>query len=324
MAPKAKNAKATPKVTYDYSGLEQGKKVQAECEGVFYAAEVVQVSESKNRTKAPVKVTFPGYDKAYDVWVSGERLRSKALKKTVEKPAEEEKAKRPPLEFTVGYWGIRGAGSVFRMVLEYREAKWTDKQYSSSEEWFAGDKPKLQEKNPLANLPYIECGGDVVCQTIAMLDYVGSRLRLNGAGNRARLLNSQLLCEALDVRSNMVNFTYPFRNAARTVQEFKEQAGKALDDGPFSKFEASLAKTGGDFFCGKSPCTSDFLIWDMLDYHIQIADSAGKGDIFEKLPKCKAFYDRVRALPTLQKYFGSDAYKLPMMGAALGAHWNSK
>jgi len=67
------------KKEYDYSGLKAGMRVQAESDGAYYAAEVVQVSTSKNRAKAPVKVTYKGYD-GYDEWVDGDRLRSKALK----------------------------------------------------------------------------------------------------------------------------------------------------------------------------------------------------------------------------------------------------
>jgi len=75
MAPKKKE----PKKVYDYSGLEEGMRVQAESEGVYYAAEVVLVSESKSRAKAPVKISYKGYE-GYDEWVAGDRLRSKALK----------------------------------------------------------------------------------------------------------------------------------------------------------------------------------------------------------------------------------------------------
>mmetsp|Transcript_86996 Transcript_86996/g.211103 ORF Transcript_86996/g.211103 Transcript_86996/m.211103 type:complete len:656 (-) Transcript_86996:104-2071(-) len=75
---KAKAAKAKPEM--DYSGLEKGMRVQAEADGVYYAAEVVTVSTSKNRSKAPVKVHFMGYTNASDEWVGADRLRSKAIK----------------------------------------------------------------------------------------------------------------------------------------------------------------------------------------------------------------------------------------------------
>jgi len=88
MAPK-KQPKKEPKKVYDYSGLEKGMRVQAESEGVYYAAEVVMVSESKNRAKAPVKISYKGYE-GYDEWVAGDRLRSKAMKVEVVKEEKKE------------------------------------------------------------------------------------------------------------------------------------------------------------------------------------------------------------------------------------------
>merc|ERR1719277_2707093 len=125
--------------------------LQAEDGGVYYAAKVVQVSESKNRARAPVKVNYKGYDASYDAWVGGDRLRSKALK-----VSEPPKPERKPLEFNFGYWKIRGLGAIFRMIFEYKGVKYTDNQYESGEKWFKEDKPKILEKNPLANLPYLE------------------------------------------------------------------------------------------------------------------------------------------------------------------------
>merc|ERR1719232_1913158 len=87
MAPKKKE----PKKVYDYSGLEKGMRVQAESEGVYYAAEVVLVSESKSRAKAPVKISYKGYE-GYDEWVAGDRLRSKALKVTKEEKKKDDDA----------------------------------------------------------------------------------------------------------------------------------------------------------------------------------------------------------------------------------------
>jgi hypothetical protein len=74
-----KKAEGTSKV-YDYSGLEKGMRVQAETGGTFYAAEVLTVSTAKAKAKAPVKVHFVGYTADSDVWVGGDKLRSKALK----------------------------------------------------------------------------------------------------------------------------------------------------------------------------------------------------------------------------------------------------
>jgi len=67
-------------------------RCQAESDGTYYAAEIVQVSTSKNRKSTPVKISFNGYE-GYDEWVGGDRLRSKALK--VAEAPEKEKKERP-------------------------------------------------------------------------------------------------------------------------------------------------------------------------------------------------------------------------------------
>merc|ERR1719223_2144736 len=64
-----------------------GMNLQAECEGIYYSATVAQISTAKNRSKAPVKVSYKGYE-GYDEWLGGDRLRSKALQ--VQVPQQEQ------------------------------------------------------------------------------------------------------------------------------------------------------------------------------------------------------------------------------------------
>jgi len=72
--------KALKAKVYDYTGLSVGLVLQAESAGSWYAGEVLVVSDSQKRAKAPVKVHFKGYDNSYDEWLGGDRIRSKALK----------------------------------------------------------------------------------------------------------------------------------------------------------------------------------------------------------------------------------------------------
>jgi len=79
----AKKPASTPKKVYDYSGLEKGMKLQVMADDEWFAAEILEVAEGPKRSKAPIKVTYVGYT-GYDEWVGGDRLRSKALKFSVE------------------------------------------------------------------------------------------------------------------------------------------------------------------------------------------------------------------------------------------------
>uniref|UniRef100_A0A7S3UQ50 GST N-terminal domain-containing protein n=1 Tax=Oxyrrhis marina TaxID=2969 RepID=A0A7S3UQ50_OXYMA len=58
-------------------------------------------------------------------------------------------------QLEMGYWGIRGLGSVLRMVFEYKEAQYTDVQFTDGAKWFKEKKPEILAKNPLANLPHM-------------------------------------------------------------------------------------------------------------------------------------------------------------------------
>lgn len=101
--------KKQAKKIYDYTGLETGMRIQAESDGSWYAAEIQVVSTSKNRTKAPVKVSYKGYE-GYDEWINGERIRSKALKTVTP-----EKKPRPPRELKVeGEIPIKRVARVYR------------------------------------------------------------------------------------------------------------------------------------------------------------------------------------------------------------------
>lgn len=226
----------------------------------------------------------------------------------------------------MGYWGIRGLGAVLRMIFEYKEAKYKDIQYTSGEMWFKGRKPEILKLNPLANLPYIVDGQTCVAQTNAILVYLGDKYNMNGSSEAAKLRNLELLCEIYDVRNGLIDLVYPFKQVNRSTEEYEVNALKKVENPPFDKFEAVLSFYGGDWFvpCADGgPGIADFHIWEMLDQHHLLAEKHGKGPLLDadKFPKLKAYYDRFRALPTLQKYFASEAYKLPVNNPGAGAYF---
>lgn len=76
------------------SKITEGMKVHAKfSDGEFYPAEVVSVSDSKKRAKAPVKVHFSGYDDGDDAWKSLDDLKSKKLGLSGASPKAKAKAK---------------------------------------------------------------------------------------------------------------------------------------------------------------------------------------------------------------------------------------
>jgi UDP-N-acetylglucosamine pyrophosphorylase/quinol monooxygenase YgiN len=79
------------------SKLEVGDKLQAKfTDGEFYPAEVLVVSTSAKRSKAPVKVSYKGYGAEYAAWLPLDSLKSKKLPKEKTKAKAKAKAAPPP------------------------------------------------------------------------------------------------------------------------------------------------------------------------------------------------------------------------------------
>lgn len=216
----------------------------------------------------------------------------------------------------VGYWKIRGLGAPIRMLLDYAGAFYEDKQYTDSKEWFEQDKPAMLTKNPLANLPYIDDGGIIVCQANACIEYLGDRYGLNGKTPEERRLCKQMLCEIYDLRNTVVNLVYPHNERCRSKDEFQEKMVRHLSTekagvkAAYSKLENVYALSVGSYCCGADITTADFHIWEMLDQHEAYANMHGQPSPLTDYPKLAGFYEAFRRIPQLQTYFSGEKYKL--------------
>jgi len=211
----------------------------------------------------------------------------------------------------LGYWNIRGLAAPCRMMLAYAGMEVKETRYSSKDEWFEKDKPKLLPLNALTNLPYMVEGDKVITQTNALMLYIARKTRLAGKGKQQTDVETAL-CEVYDLRDTFVGIMYWYKKIVRTVAEFEEEKKTYFENkaGPLlDKFEKLLSK-GTPYLTGTSPSAADFHLWEMLDQHALFAKDIGK-DACEGRPMLKAFHERFRALDRLQSYFESDAYTLP-------------
>merc|ERR1719150_1294855 len=69
-----------------------------------------------------------------------------------------------PVVLTTGYWNFRGLGAPMRMICTYAGVEWEDIKYDVrkkakggwvASDWEKDDKPDLQQRNPLIQLPYV-------------------------------------------------------------------------------------------------------------------------------------------------------------------------
>mmetsp|Transcript_13136 Transcript_13136/g.24207 ORF Transcript_13136/g.24207 Transcript_13136/m.24207 type:complete len:235 (-) Transcript_13136:118-822(-) len=224
-------------------------------------------------------------------------------------------------DFEIGYWKIRGLAAAMRMMLEYSGKEYKDNQYEAFAKegggwdvssWFGGTKQELGKKNPLINLPYVKYGDAVIVQSNACYCFLGRKLDLNGKTDEEITKNEQILCEVMDLRNDLLGICYPFKVSK---EDFPEKSKAHIEKGApkyYKKFEAWLEMHGTKFLSADAPLSGDFHAWEMLDQHELIAAKLSYVSPLADFPKLTAYYKAFKELPTLQKYFASDAYQLPI------------
>ena len=220
----------------------------------------------------------------------------------------------PKLE--IGYWKIRGLAAPLRMLLNYAEVDFVDTQMvgttpeAKREVWFEGRKPELLKKNPLVSLPFVVDGETVITQSNQCLLYVARKYGLAGTPETVDAVE-QILLEVFDLRNATVSVAYCQEPREKFLEimsaHFSGTVKTSLD-----KLESCFVFYGKTFACTDTPSVCDFHLWEMLDQHEMMKDVVGVESPLSTRPKLAAFYKAFRELPQLQKYFASEAYKLPV------------
>jgi len=198
------------------------------------------------------------------------------------------------------------------MMLEHSGIEYSDFQVNKPDEWFGSKKEEVKKMNPLANLPFLIDGDKCICQTNAVFLYLGDRTGLNGKDADERLMTIQLLEEVYDLRNRIIELVYPFKEVCRDQGEHDAKMAKHLAEGAkgnYAKFEACVK---GPFILGDAISTADFHLFEMLDQHEIMAKTDGVTSLLTDFPKLGALHAAVRAAPTLEKYFASASYALPL------------
>jgi len=316
MAPKKQ---PETKLVYDYSELDQGMRVQAESDGKYYAAEVVTVSKAPSRAKAPVKISYVGYS-GYDEWVSGQRLRSKALKVS----KEETGGFRHNIK---AYYTMPQVPNPLLVDLFARE-KGIDLVSLEKPVDLPGmenRKGDNQSRNPSGQLPYIELrDGTVIAETIAICEY------LEEAKPGPSLIGStpkQRAVTRMWQRRMEEHFVYPTFNGFRFATAHADYPEKSGGNPAFKEFfkERATAENGAilipdaykgtrewginklkwleavkkdstdEFVCGKRLTVVDIQMYTTLRFFGDANEPCR--DEMKKLPWLNAWYERMDARP---------------------------
>ncbi|MCL4122931.1 UNVERIFIED_CONTAM: hypothetical protein GTU68_054578 [Idotea baltica] len=173
----------------------------------------------------------------------------------------------------LAYWDIRGLAQPIRLLLEYTGTSFEDKYYKCGPApdfdktcWF-GIKFDLGLDFP--NLPYYEDGDVKVTQSNAIMRYIARKNDLCGKTDEEKVRVDVLENQSMDFRNGLVRLCYN--------PDFENLKAKYLDNlsdtlKQFSKFLGERK-----WFAGDSITFPDFIMYELLDQHKQLASGLPQG-----------------------------------------------
>ncbi|XP_065447422.1 glutathione S-transferase 2-like [Chrysemys picta bellii] len=216
---------------------------------------------------------------------------------------------------TLGYWDVRGLAHAIRLLLEYTDTPYEDKQYSPSGEGpdydtsqWTNEKEKLGLDFP--NLPYLIDGQTKLTQSNAILRYVARKHKMAGESEEEIQRVDMLENQVMDFRLAFARICYS-PDFEKLKLEYLEQLPGKLK--LFSQF-LGVRK----WFAGEKLTYVDFLAYDILDQHRMFAPKC-----LDQLKNLKDFLDRFEALEKIAAYLSSSrSMKTPIFWRT--AQWSNK
>uniref|UniRef100_A0A803TZQ0 Glutathione S-transferase n=1 Tax=Anolis carolinensis TaxID=28377 RepID=A0A803TZQ0_ANOCA len=207
---------------------------------------------------------------------------------------------------TLGYWDIRGLAHAIRLLLEYTETQFEDKQYSPGE---APDFDKSQwtsVKEDLGldfpNLPYLIDGERKITQSNAILRYLARKHKMCGETEEEIIRMDILENQLMDFRMQLARICY-----SPDFEKLKPEYIKQLPE-KLKRFSQFL----GDrkWFLGDKITYVDFLAYDILDLHQMFQPKC-----LDQFKNLKDFLDRFEALEKISAYIKSSRFlRTPLYG----------
>ncbi len=218
--------------------------------------------------------------------------------------------------FELFYWpAIQGRGEFVRLAFEDAGADWVDVARLSVEQ--GGGVPALMKllrdetlSTPPFAPPFVRAGDVVVAQTANVLQFVGPRIGLAPADERARLWAHQLQLTISDLVSEVHDTHHPVSTALyyedqkpeakrRSAEFLKSRLPKFM-----GYFERALARNGGEHLVGGATSYVDLSMFQVMA-GIAYAFPRAWHRVSEAHPGLVALRDRVAARPRVAAYLAS-------------------
>ncbi|XP_004417392.1 PREDICTED: glutathione S-transferase Mu 5-like, partial [Odobenus rosmarus divergens] len=213
----------------------------------------------------------------------------------------------------LGYWDICGLVHAIRMLLEFTDTSYEEKQYMCGEapdydrsQWL-DVKFKLHLDFP--NLPYLMDGKNKITQSNAILRYIARKHNVCGDTEEEKIRVDIMENQIMDFRMQLIRLCY-----SPDLDKLKPQYLEQLP-GQLKEFSLFLGKFS--WFAGEKLTFVHFLTYDVLDQNRLFEPKC-----LDEFPNLKAFMCRFEALENVANYMQSDRFlKMPINKMA---QWGNK
>ncbi|XFF98650.1 hypothetical protein AB1E19_002275 [Capra hircus] len=199
----------------------------------------------------------------------------------------------------LGYWDIRGLAHAIRLLLEYTDTNYEERQYSMGDapdydrsQWL-NEKFKLGLEFP--NLPYLIDGTHKLTQSNAILRYIARKHNMCGETEEEMIRVDILENQVMDVRLAMVRICY-----SPDFEKLKPGFLKEIPE-KIKLFSEFLGKR--PWFAGDKLTYVDFLVYDVLDMHRIFEPKC-----LDAFPNLRDFISRFEGLKKISAYMKSSHF----------------
>ncbi|WAR25559.1 SCR11-like protein [Mya arenaria] len=191
------------------------------------------------------------------------------------------------------YFESRGAAELARLILKQAGQDFEDIRLAG-EKWLE-KKPEM----PLKAMPVLEIDGKKICQSMAIVRYLGREFGLMGSSNMEALAIEELLEVFTEITTRHVMKIYFEQDQQKKVELMKEFKETAMP--PYITFIETRLKENNDgkgFYVGDKVTVADLALYNTMFSYTHWMGKEGQ-DPFEGSTLLKALYKRVASLPKI-------------------------
>jgi len=199
---------------------------------------------------------------------------------------------------TLNYFGIPGRGEMIRLALTVAGVEFTDNTFGF-QEW-AVIKPDAA-RFPLGQCPTLQIDDKVLCQSLAILRYLGNEYGLNANDNMGKYQVDMILDTIMDCAGTAAVVLLGF-GGFDTLEKKQARAHEVLVERKqsFDYVHSEFGKNNGGagFLVGDKLTIADLAMTVVLEMYCQV-----KRSFLDDYPLFKALQQRIRNVPSVKAFY---------------------